>query len=88
MKGKRFKEERIHEVLKEARAGIPAEELGRKYGVHPNTISRWKAKYEDMELSDIKKMKVLEEENTKLKRLVADQALNIQALELVLGKKW
>lgn len=88
MKRKRFKEEQIHKILQESAAGLGAEELSRKYGVHPNTISRWKSKYEGMELADIRKMKTLEEENAKLKRLVADQALNIQALELVLGKKW
>lgn len=88
MKKKRFTEEQIHGILKEAQSGITAEEISRKYGIHPNTMSRWKSKYDGMELSDIKKMKLLEEENLKLKRLVADQALNIQALELVLGKKW
>lgn len=88
MKKKRFTEEQIHGILKESAAGMKADELARKYGIHPNTLSRWKSKYDGMELSDIKKMKILEEENHKLKRLVADQALNIQALELVLGKKW
>jgi len=88
MKKKRFTEEQIHGILKEADAGLTVEELTRKHGIHPNTYYRWRSKYDGMELSDIKKMKLLEDENAKLKRLVADQALNIQALELVLKKKW
>ena len=88
MKKKRFTEQQIHAILKEAESGIPAVDVCRKHGVHPVTLSRWKSKYGGMELSDMVRLRALQDENTKLKRLVADQALSIQALELVLGKKW
>ena len=88
MKRKRFSEEQIHAILKGTEAGIPAVDVCRKHGVHVTTFSRWKAKYGGMELSDLRKLKQLEDENLKLKRLVAEKELDIQALKLVVEKKW
>ena len=88
MRKKRFTEEQIHEILKESEAGITTPELCRKYGISKNTFYNWRSKYAGMELSDLKKMRELEDENNKLKKLVADQALDIQALKAVLSKKW
>ncbi len=88
MRKRRFTEEQIHEILKESEAGISTGELCRKYGISKNTFYNWRSKYSGMELSDLKKMRELEDENNKLKKLVADQALDIQALKAVLSKKW
>ena len=88
MRRKRFTEEQIHEILKESEAGIPTPEICRKYGISKNTFYNCRSKYAGMELSDLKKMRELEDENSKLKKLVADQALDIQALKAVLSKKW
>lgn len=88
MKGKRFTEEQIHEILKESEAGLATPELCRKYGISKNTFYNWRSKYSGMELSDLKKMRQLEDENSKLKKLVAEQALDIQAMKAVLSKKW
>jgi len=88
MKRKRFTEEQIHEILKESEAGMPTSELCRKYVISKNTFYNWRSKYSGMELSDLKKMRHLEDENAKLKKLVAEQALDIQAMKAVLSKKW
>jgi putative transposase len=88
MKRKRFKEEQIIAILKELEAGVPVGELARRHGVVENTIYRWRSKYGGLEVSEAKRLKALEEENRRLKRMVADQALDIQALNDVLSKKW
>lgn len=88
MKRKRFTEEQIHAILKESEAGIGSPEICRKYGISKNTFYNWRSKYSGIELSDLKKMRGLEDENNKLKKLVAEQALDIQALKAVLSKKW
>lgn len=88
MKGKRFTEEQIIGVLKEAEAGMPIPELLRKHGIAQGTLYRWKSKYGGMEVSDARRLKQLEEENRRLKRLVADQALDISLLKDVCSKKW
>lgn len=87
MKKKRFSQEQIHVILKESEAGVSTKELCRKYGVTENTFYRWKSKFGGMELSDMRRLKELEDENVRLKRLVADQALDNQALKVMLGKK-
>ena len=88
MRGKRYTEEQIIGVLKEAEAGMPVPELLRKHGVSQQTFYRWKAKFGGMDVSEAKRLKALEEENRRLKRLVADQALDIQMLKDVASKKW
>ncbi len=85
---KRYTEEQIVGILKEAASGVPAEELGRRYGVCAGTIYRWKVKYADMEVAELRRLKTLEEENSRLKRIVADQMLDIQALKVALGRKY
>ena len=88
MKRKRHSEEQIIGILKEAEAGLAVADLIRKYGISEQTYYRWKSKYGGMELSEAKRLKQLEEENRRLKRLVADQALDIQMLKDVNSKKW
>lgn len=88
MRKKRFTEEQIHNILKESEAGLPTPELCRRYGISKNTFYNWRSKYAGMEMSDLKRMRELEDENSKLKKLVAEQALDIQALKAVLSKKW
>ena len=88
MRGKRFSEARIIGVLKAAEAGVPLAELTRKHGIAEGTFYRWKAKYGGLELSEAKRLKALEEENAKLKRMLADAVLDNVALKDLLGKKW
>jgi putative transposase len=88
MKQSRFTEEQIMGVLKEGEAGIPVQEISRKHGICEQTYYRWKAKYGGLEVSEARRLRSLEEENHRLKQLVAEQALDIQALKAVLGKKF
>lgn len=88
MRWKKFSEEQLIGVLKEAEAGMPLADLLRKHGICEGTFYRWKAKYGGMEVGDAKKLKALEEENRRLKRLVADQALDIQILKDMSSRKW
>ena len=85
---KRFTEEQIIAVLEEAKTGLKIEELCRKHNVSIPTYYTWKEKFAGMTVSDAKRLRTLESENSKLKRLVADQALDIIALKDVLSKKW
>ena len=88
MARKRYTEEQIIAVLKEAQAGVPTAELCRKHGVSDATIYNWKAKYSGMEVSDVRKMRQLEDENRRLKHLVADLTLDNQALKAINSKNW
>jgi len=88
MRKSRFTEEQIIAVLKEHAAGTPAQELGRRLGVGVETLYRWKRKYGGMEVSEARRLRALEDENRRLKRIVADQALDITALKDVLSKNW
>ena len=88
MKRKRFKEEQIIGILKEAEAGVAVQDLVRKYGVSEQTYYRWKSKYGGMQISDAKKLRSLEEENRRLKHIVADLTLDNQALKAVVAKRW
>ncbi len=85
---KRHTEEQIIAVLKEARAGVSAPELCRKHGISDATFYTWRAKYAGLEVSDVKRLRQLEEENRRLKQRVAEQALDIQALKAVTAKNW
>jgi putative transposase len=88
MKGVRFTEEQIIGVLKQLEKGMPIKEVCRQHTITQQTIYRWKAKFSGMEVSDAKKLRALEMENAKLKRLVAEQALDIIALKDVNSRKW
>lgn len=85
---KRHSEEQIIRILKEAESGMPVADLLRQHNISQGTFYRWKSKYGGMDVNEAKRLKALEEENTRLKRLVADQALDIQILKDVNSKKW
>lgn len=85
---KRFTEEQIIGVLKEADAGMKVAELCRKYGISDATFYNWKAKFGGMTVSDAQRLKALEAENGKLKRLLAESMLDNVALKDVIGRKW
>lgn len=88
MKRKRFTEEQIIGVLKEYAAGASMAELSRRHGLSENTLYRWKAKYGGMEVSEARRLRDLEAENTKLKRLLAEAELDKAALKDLVRKKW
>ena len=88
MKRARFSEEQIIGILKQAEGGLPLPELIRQHGICEGTYYRWKSKYGGMELGEAKRLKQLEDENRRLKRLVADQALDIQILKEVASGKY
>lgn len=86
MTRKRHTEEQIIAVLKDAQAGIGIQELCRKHGISDATFYKWRTKYAGLEVSDVKKLRQLEDENRRLKQMVAEQALDIQALKAVTAK--
>jgi len=88
MKRKRFSEEQIIAVLREQEAGAKTGDLARKYGVSEATLYNWKAKYGGLDVSEAKRLKALEDENRKLKKLLAESMLDISALKELLSKKW
>ncbi len=88
MKRSRFSEEQIIGILKEHEAGVSVADLCRKHGVSDASIYKWEAKFGGMEVSEAKRLKTLEDENTRLKRLLADAMLDNAALKDLLGKKW
>jgi putative transposase len=88
MKRARFTEEQIIAVLKEHEAGVKTADLARKYGISEATIYNWKAKFGGMDVSEARRLKALEEENAKLKKLLAEQMLDAAALREFLSKKW
>jgi len=85
---KRFSEEQIIQVLQEQESGHPTAEVCRRHGISQGTFYKWKAKYGGMEVSDAKKLRALEAENARLKRLVADLSLDNAILKDVNSKKW
>ncbi len=85
---RRFSEEQIIGFLKEADGGMPVVELCRKHGFSDASYYKWKAKFGGMEVSDAKRLRALEEENNKLKRLLADALLDNAALKDVVSRKW
>jgi len=84
----RFTEEQIISILREQEAGLSVTELCRKHGVSSPTFYKWKAKYGGLDVSEARRLKALEDENAKLKRMLADAMLDNVALKDLLGKKW
>ena len=87
-KKSQFTEEQIIQALREVDAGAKPADVCRKLGVTEATLGRWRGKFGGMDVSEAKRLKQLEDENRRLKQLVADQALDLQALKAVLSKKW
>jgi len=88
MRKSRFLESQIIGILKEVESGRTGQEVCREHGISEHMLYRWKKKYGGMEASDVKRLRELEEENRKLKRIVADQAVDLVALKDVTGQKW
>ena len=88
MRKSRFSDEQIVGILKEHAAGEATGTLCRRHGISQQTLYRWKQKYDGLERNDVKRLKALEEENARLKRLVAEQELDNQALKEPLRKNW
>ena len=88
MKRSRFTEEQIIAILREQESGVAVADLCRKHGVSSPTFYKWKARYGGLDVSEARRLKALEDENAKLKRMLADTMLDNVALKNLLGKKW
>jgi putative transposase len=88
MKKTRFTESQIIKAIKENEQGRKVDEISRELGINPGTFYNWRKKYSGMEVSQLKELKELQSENSKLKQMYAEQALQITMLKDVLGKKW
>jgi putative transposase len=88
MKRSRFSEEQIIGILKEHQAGLSAKELCRKHGISDATFYKWRSKYGGMEVSDARRLKTLESENAKLKKMLAEQMMDVATLKEMLGKNF
>jgi putative transposase len=88
MRQSRFKEEQIIAILREQESGVATAEVCRKHGISSATFFKWKAKYGGMDVSDARKLKALEEENAKLKKLLAEAMLDNAMLKDIASKKW
>jgi putative transposase len=88
MKRKRYTEEKIVSILKEHEAGASAPDLSRRYGIAENTIYRWKSKFGGMEVSEAKKLRELQDQNRRLKHLLAEAELDKAALKELVEGKW
>lgn len=88
MRKSRFTEEQIIKMLKERAAGLSAGDLCRKYGISDATFYKWRSRYGGMEVSEARKLKALEEENRKLKKLLAESMLDVSTLKEMLGKNF
>jgi putative transposase len=88
MKRSKFTDEQILAIVKEGEAGRKVADLCRTHGITEQTYYRWKSKFGGLELSELHRLKQLEDENRRLKHIVAEQTLDIQALKAVVAKKW
>jgi putative transposase len=88
MTKKRHTEEQIIAVLKDTQAGVSVQDLCRKHSISDATFYKWRTKYAGLEVSDVKRLRQLEEENLRLKQMVAEQALDIQALKAITATSW
>ena len=88
MRRSRFSDEQIIGILKEHQAGISASDLCRKYGVSGATFYKWRSKYGGMEVSEVRRLKALEDENAKLKKLLAESMMDVSTLREMLGKNF
>ena len=87
MKTRRYSESKVFGILKEVESGVPVVNAARDHSISPATIHRWKSKYGGMTLSELKRLKALEEENARLKRIVAQQVIDIEILKEINSKK-
>lgn len=87
-KGTRYTEEQILRILKDVESGVTVAEVCRQYGVSEQTVYRWRTKYGGLETSELQRLRALEAENSRLKRIVAQQALDLDALKELVAKKW
>ena len=88
MKRSRFSEERINGILREHEAGSPTADVCRKHGISSATFYKWKAKFGGLDVSDARRLKALEDENAKLKKLLAETMLDIAILKDINSRKW
>ena len=88
MKKKRYSEEQIIGAIKEQEAGAKVDDICRKLGISNGTFYNWRSKYAGLEVNEAKRLRELETENTKLKKLLADKLLEVEAMKDVLSKKW
>lgn len=88
MKRSRFTEEQIIGILREQEAGVATAEVCRRHGISSATFYKWKARFGGLDVSEARRLKALEDENARLKRMLADSMLDIAALKDLLGKKW
>jgi putative transposase len=88
MKGSRFKEEQIISILREQESGMKTADVCRKHGISSATFYKWKAKYGGLDVSDARRLRMLEAENTKLKKLLAEAILDNTMLKDIAAKKW
>ncbi len=88
MPRKRYSEEQIIKILKEVEAGTPIAQVCRQHGVSEGTVYRWRDKFGGMEVSDAKRLRGVEDENRRLRRIIAEQAIDISVLKEMNAKKW
>lgn len=87
-RGTKFSAEQMVQIMNECKERGTQVEVARKYGISDKTISNWKQKFKNMQVSDVKKLKHLEDENSRLKRMIANMAIDIEALKEINAKKW